>query len=192
MPTTLLTDAFDALPIGPLSADVGAHTEYHFLPEAAPKGNWGVACFASAGDRGLAWHVIHRDDKPVVAQTIESKHTHTHPMLNAGDFLWENYTLTVSFSPSLKAGQNGVVFRYHNNRCYYFFGFCNDGVALIMRRHDLAYRQPNEQILASAPCDWAPGRAYTATVTVTGSNIRASIDNLVTLEARDDTRPNGK
>ncbi len=192
MPSTLLTDEFDQLPVGTLSANVGAHTEYHFLPEAAPKGNWSVACFASGGDRGLAWHVESQDGKNIVTQTIENKHTHTHPMLNAGDFLWENYTLTVSFTPKEKTGQNGVVFRYHNNRCYYFFGFYNDAVTLLMRRHDVTYRQPNEKILATQTCAWTPGQTYTATVTVTGTHIQASIENVAKLEAHDSTWPKGK
>ncbi|MCZ6680564.1 MAG: hypothetical protein O7E52_25310, partial [Candidatus Poribacteria bacterium] len=43
-------DEFDQREAGMFSAPVGAHMEYHFLPEPAPKGNWTVACFASAAD----------------------------------------------------------------------------------------------------------------------------------------------
>ncbi|MDP6038993.1 MAG: hypothetical protein QGG64_10610, partial [Candidatus Latescibacteria bacterium] len=81
----LLEDEFDTLEVGRLSAEVGAHTEYHYLPEAAPKGNWTVACFASGGDRGLAWHVVQENGHKVVSQTITNKHVHTHPTLCAGD-----------------------------------------------------------------------------------------------------------
>ncbi len=53
---TLLQDAFVDLPIGQFSPEVGPHTEYHFLPEAAPKGNWTVSCFISPIESQRAWH----------------------------------------------------------------------------------------------------------------------------------------
>jgi hypothetical protein len=48
----LLDDDFGNLEPGLFSAPVGAHTEYHFLPEAAPRGGWTVACFSSDGCAG--------------------------------------------------------------------------------------------------------------------------------------------
>ena len=37
---TLLSEQFQEFELGMFSADVGPHTEYHFLPEAAPKNGW--------------------------------------------------------------------------------------------------------------------------------------------------------
>ena len=37
----LLDDDFSTYRSGLFSSTVGAHTEYHYLPEAARKGNWG-------------------------------------------------------------------------------------------------------------------------------------------------------
>ena len=34
---------------------VGAHTEYHYLPEAAPKGNWAASTFRSGIGTQRAW-----------------------------------------------------------------------------------------------------------------------------------------
>jgi len=39
----LFHDDFRGLGRGALSTHVGAHTEYHYLPEAAPEGNWAVS-----------------------------------------------------------------------------------------------------------------------------------------------------
>ena len=86
--TVLLEDDFSDLEVGMFSVSVGAHTEYHYLPEAAPKGNWAVACFGTGRDAGRAWHVQDRDGARVMAQTIDNPWTHTHPMLATGDFLW--------------------------------------------------------------------------------------------------------
>lgn len=188
----ILEDEFDTLEVGRLSAEVGAHTEYHYLPEAAPKGNWTVACFASGGDRGLAWHVVQENGHNVVSQTIENNHVHTHPTLCAGDVLWENYTVTATFTPQEKRAHSGLLFRYQNSRCYYFFGFHDNDVVIKMRRHGTGYRQPYENTLASQPCDWTEGQTYTATVKVNGPQIHSEIEGLVTLEATDETFANGK
>ncbi len=189
---TMLFDAFDTFTIGPFSADVGAHTEYHFLPEAAPKGNWTVACFASGGDRGLAWCVQEHNGQKVMAQVLNNTHAHTHPTLCAGDVLWQNYTLTATFTPHDNRAHSGLLFRYNNNRCYYFFGFNGPFVELKMRQHDTDYRQPFEKILAQQLIPWSPNQTYTATVTVSGHHIRAEIEGLVVFEADDDTYTHGK
>ena len=53
--TILLDDDFGQLPPGMFSGgEVGAHAEYHYLPELTPKGNWAVACFAN-GSRPQRW-----------------------------------------------------------------------------------------------------------------------------------------
>ncbi len=41
----IFEDDFDQLNPGLFSVTVGAHTEYHYLPEAAPKGHWAVTAF---------------------------------------------------------------------------------------------------------------------------------------------------
>ena len=41
----LLRDNFENMSLGTLMTDVGAHLEYHYLPEARNVGNWAVATF---------------------------------------------------------------------------------------------------------------------------------------------------
>jgi hypothetical protein len=190
--TTLLEDEFDQLRTGLFSAQVGAHTEYHYLPEAAPHGNWNVACFASGLGAGTAWHVRETDDGKTLAQTFESRRRDTHPMVIAGFPEWEDYRLEVSFTPQGSMGRTGIVFRYRNNRCYYFFGLV-EGVAQIVKvDHGTGYRQVTEEVLASVPCSWDVGTRYTATVTVKGDGIEAGIHDLVELQATDSTFSRGK
>ena len=95
----LLCEDFGDFETGMFSAPVGPHTEYHFLPEAAPKLGWAVACFASGQQAGTAWHVVEQDNHKAMCQTITNDKPHTHPMLTAGDALWGDYTLTVRFRP---------------------------------------------------------------------------------------------
>ncbi len=83
----LLDDDFGKLEPGLFSAPVGAHTEYHFLPEAVPRGGWTVACFSSDGSQ-RAWHVQQEGDRRVMAQTFDTSKRKFHPLLVAGDPLW--------------------------------------------------------------------------------------------------------
>jgi len=189
----LLDDDFSGLEPGMFSAPVGPHTEYHYLPEAAPRGNWAVSCFTWEQGAQRAWHVKAEDGRRVMAQTFENKRMkHTHPMLITGDTLWTDYTLEVGFAPESDTDQAGVVFRYRNDRCYYFFGLDGPRAVLKLVRHATDFHKPYEKILASKDLDWTPGNYYRAEVTVSGDHIRAGIGDAVLLEARDTTFPRGK
>jgi len=189
----LLEDDFSGLAPGMFSTPVGPHTEYHYLPEAAPKGNWAVSCFTWEPGAQRAWWVNPEHGAHVMAQTFDSKGmTHTHPMVITGDTLWADYTARVSFAADSHRDQCGIVFRYRNDRCYYFFGLDGEKVLLKMVRHATDFHQPYEKILAAEDFDWEAGRYYTAVVELVGDKIRASIEDGPVLEAVDTTYPRGK
>lgn len=192
MTEILLQDNFSGLEIGLFSAEVGAHTEYHYLSEAAPKGNWTVACFTSHKGAGKAWQVKQHNGARIMAQTSQNDYVHTHPILSTGDPLWRNYTATIRFTPEVKHGHVGVAFRYQNSRCYYFFGLNEAGLILKLVQHETDYHQPYEQILAEQPCGWEPGQTYFLYVTALGQFLTGTIEGLGTLEAQDDRYPKGK
>ncbi|MBN2289517.1 MAG: hypothetical protein JXQ83_09315, partial [Candidatus Glassbacteria bacterium] len=150
----LLEDDFSGLDPGMFSAPVGPHTEYHYLPEAAPRGNWAVSCFTWEHGAQRAWRVLEENGDQVLAQTFENKQMkHTHPMVIAGDTLWADYTLQVRFSPESGSGRSGVVFRYRNDRCYYFFGLEGGEAVLRLVRHATGFHQPYEKILGRRQLD---------------------------------------
>jgi hypothetical protein len=184
-PTLLLNDDFSGLDAGLFSAPVGARTEYHYLPEAAPRGNWAVACFGTGKDTGRAWQIVESEGRKSMVQTIESRRSHTHPMVVTGDPLWSDYTVEVRFTPDSPEGRCGCVVRYQNSRCYYFFGFDNGNVVLLKVDHETIIHQPNETVLASVDATLSPGTEYTAFVTVDGGNINARIEGGIALEAED-------
>jgi hypothetical protein len=189
----LLEEDFSGLEPGLLSAPVGPHTEYHYLPEAAPRGNWAVSCFTWEDGSQEAWVVEEEGGSRRLVQTFDNREIdHTHPLVITGDELWKDYTLTVRFSPESDRDQSGIVFRYRNDRRYYFFGL-EAGRAVIRKvDHASGFHKPSVRVLAEQTLDWTPGRYYTATVQVTGNRIRAGIDDLVSLEAQDDTFGKGK
>jgi len=115
----------------------------------------------------------------VMAQTFNKPQRNFHPLLVAGDPLWTDYVLTVRFAPQGEGVTNAVVFRYRNNRCYYFFGL-QAGRAVLKR-----VRDEQETVLAERKCPWKAGREYVAAVTVEGRHIRAEIEGVCVLEAED-------
>ena len=189
----LMDDDFDGLRRGPLFAEVGAHTEYHYIPEAVPKGLWAVSAFTPDFRTQLAWTVRQVGSDRCIVQTFDNvKISHTHPMIVAGDSLWRDYTVTVDFAPESVRDQSGLVFRYRNDRCYYFFGVEGDRAVLKRVKHATGFHKPAEKILAQLPYRWETGVTLFAVVEVKGDRIRARLGENTVLEARDDTFPKGK
>jgi rhamnogalacturonan endolyase len=175
----LLEDDFRGLKAGMFSPGViGAHGEYHYLPEVAPQGNWVVSCYKSFESQ-RAWRVIEEKDERIMYQTYtpeEDEKAFTHNIVIAGDDLWKDYTLEVIFAPDENTGdQSGVLFRYRNDRCYYFFGVKGSSAIIKSVKDAKAYHQPDEIILAEKPFEWEPGKYLTAVVSLEGDYIRARI-----------------
>ncbi len=161
----LLKDDFRGLRLGLVSDVVGAHTEYHYLREAAPQGNWAVSAFKSDGSQ-RAWRLIEEDGTRVMHQSYNNRETFTHPMLIAGDPLWQNYRVTLDFAPASDKAQSGIVFRYRNSRCYYFFGVQGQKAILKMVRDATGFHKPYEVVLAQKACAWTSGKYLTAQMDV--------------------------
>jgi len=194
-PEVLLQDDFSALRIGMFSSGViGAHAEYHYLPQLAPKGNWVVSCFRSDGSQ-RAWRVLGEDGARMMYQSYRAskdEREYTHPMIIAGDSLWADYTVSVRFAPESSEAQSGLVFRYQNDRCYYFFGVDGSQAILKMVRHETGFHKAYQKILAQRDYSWTPGQYLTAKVVVKGRHIRAELGNGTVLEADDSTYSKGK
>jgi len=189
----LLKDDFRMLDTGLFSAPVGPHTEYHYLAEAGIKGNWVVSSFGSGSDWGSAWRVESDQSSKVMYQTMLNRSLRSsHPMIIAGDSLWQNYKLTVQFQPENDSQYSGIAFRYRNDRCFYFFGIKNSKVYISMFKHAGNFNSLNEKILAEQPFTFTPGQYLTAIVTVNNSSIEAKLNNNITLKVTDNTYLKGK
>lgn len=189
----LFEDRFGDLRTGSLGSVVGAHAEYHYLPEMAAKGNWSITSFSGSPYWQQAWRVARHDGKPVLLQTFHNTTVkHYHPMVVGGDPLWRDYTVTVKFAPETTQGRSGLVFRYHNDRCYYFFGVDGPEAQLKKIQHEAAFRVPVETVLASQPFAWPAGEILTAEVTVVGSHFEAKLNGKVVLRGDDNTFSEGR
>src|SRR5580765_1867993 len=147
----LLDDDYQSMKLEMISSDVvGAHTEYHYLPNAAPKGNWSVSCFRTDPSQ-RAWRLIEENGERFIWQSYtesDRERPYTHPLLIAGDEFWTDYTVDVNFAPESDRFQSGVVFRYHNDRVYYFAGVIGQKAVLKKINDGIAFRKMDETVLA--------------------------------------------
>ncbi len=113
-------------------------------------------------------------------------------MIITGDELWGNYSVEVKFAPLAKPLLSGIVFRYRNDRCNYFFGVQNNKAVLKLLNHGTGFYKPNEKILAEAAFDYHEGAYLAAFISVKDHLIIARIENGPTLKAEDSTFTNGR
>ena len=184
--TLLFYDDFKTQKRGPLSHNLGAHTEYHYLSAAAPKGNWAVS-----NDRGW-WSIREVKGERFLYQSKYDEAIYTHPMIITGDQFWEDYEIIVRFSAESNEQQSGIVFRYQNDRCYYFFGLVENKVVLKMVKHAIGFHQPYEKILSQQNFEWNVNDWITAKISVTGNQIQAQLNDYISSSATDDSYEKGK
>ena len=183
---TLFQDDFTLLRRGPLSTRLGAGTEYHYLPEAAPRGGWAVS-----NDRGW-WSVREEAGDRYIYQGNLDVLEYAHPMIVTGDELWEDVQISVWFMPESYAEQCGIVFRYQNDRCYYFAGVKDNQAILKRVNHGLGFHKPNEKILKQTAFNWQIGEAIRAEINVEGSYIIVVMNDRIMLNGVDSTFQRGK
>lgn len=186
----LLADDYLQLQRGPLGSSYGAQTEYHYLPEAAPKGNWAVSTFRY--NLPQSWYLREIDKKRVIYQNGLNNDIHWHPMIITGSEFWQNYNFGSSFRAESKEFQCGVIFRYQNDRCYYFFGLKDDTVKLKMIRHETAFRKPFEVILAQDKYVHDEGKFVHVEISLKDSLIKATIMGGPSFSVTDTTYTHGK
>lgn len=192
---TLFHDDFSGLKPQMISGGViGALAEYNTIDAVRPKGNWSVGTFRS-DESQRAWRLIVEDKKHIMYQSYEAnlnEREYTHPILLAGDTLWNDYTVDVAFSAENKMGLSGVLFRYQTNRHYYFFGVRGDSALIMKVNGSNAFRVSNQVVLAKEKFDWKPEELLNAKIDISGTHIKATINGVVSMEANDPDFQKGK
>jgi rhamnogalacturonan endolyase len=186
----LFSDDYSTIPRGPMGSDLGAHTEYHYLHQAKPKGNWAISTFRN--NLPSSWDVRIINKKKVLLQNGVNTNKHWHPMVVAGDILWQDYTIHTSFNPLGKEKQCGIVFRYNNDRCYYLLGVRQDTAFIKMVKHANAYHKPYEIILAAEHFSYAVDQELIVTIELHQNQIAASFENGPKFNISDTTFRSGK
>ncbi len=197
--TVLFEDEFDHLPIGYLSSESGPLTEFYYLPEAGQKGNWTITSFGKEEGYQTAWEIVEEGETVFLRQNYSNLDSemrplkrHTHSSIIAGDSLWSNYSLRFTFVPHEILDKCGIMFRYQNDRCYYFFGMEGNMLMLKLVQHATAPYRPYEKVLASRKIHWKPGEKYECVVTLRDNRIYAQVNDTINLVASDNTFGKGK
>ena len=113
-------------------------------------------------------------------------------VLIAGDELWKDYTVRLTFEPESPDKQCGLVFRYRNDRCYYFFGVRNNRIILTMVQHATGLRKPYEVILAQDTVPAGQKVPLLLSVKVMEDHIEAQINQGPVFSVTDSTYAGGK
>jgi hypothetical protein len=189
---TVFYDDFSSFETGIISPAVGPHTEYHFLKEAQLTGNWKVTSFYfSPRGADTAWRIEMNDGKKAMFQSINNTLNFTHPMITGGNPLWQDYAATVDFTP-VDSGRVGLIFRYHNDRQYYFWGFDKNNLSIIKVNHETAFHTPNETILATKPIAKEQGKRYSLRAETEGDMIKTYLNGELLFSVSDSTFSKGK
>ncbi len=186
----LLDEDFSSLPRGPLSTDAGAHTEYQYIAEARPQTRWTVATFRY--NLPPSWEIRKPDDRQVMVQSATNTDEHWHPMVQTGSSFWSDYEVEIEFSPSDTKKRNGMVFRYQNNRCYYFLGIEADSVKLIKVEHEKAFRVPDETLLAAVNLTVCHDAPIVLKAALNGASITCILPDGTQLNSTDSSFASGK
>jgi len=188
---TLFLDDFNTTKQGPYSIAVGAHTEYHYLHEAAPKGKWEVSTFT--WHTMLPWSVRANSegDNQMVCDLVNTLTSHTHPLLCAGNRFWGDYDLSVNLNLESDEKMCGIIARYQNDRCYYLFCLDKGKVQIKYVNHARAFHEPYMEILSEVEHNLELGTDLTMQFSVRGNRLSGKIGDLL-IEAHDDRYALGK
>ncbi len=186
----LLNEDFSTLPHGPLGSDVGAHTEYHYIAEARPQTRWAVSTFRY--NLPPSWEIRKHENGQMLVQFGTNPNKHWHPMVVTGSEFWNNYTVEVEFMPEDLKRRNGLVFRYQNDRQYYFAGIENDSVKIIKVNDGKAFQVPDETVLAAVSYSGNKNENIAMWVEVIGDEINCKVNDAIELQAKDSTFKKGK
>lgn len=188
----LLDDDFSGYEPGFFGRSVGPELEYHFFEDKFPAGAWTHSAFADRKD-DTAFRVVNYLDKKVLFNAWTNKDLpHTHPMLNAGEKYWGNYIAESRITFLNLNDQTGIIFRYQNDRQYYYFGReGKDKLVLYSVDNETAFRVPKEDILAITDFSWEKNRTYKFRIKVEEGNIEAYVDDAPVFRVSDNKYAKG-
>lgn len=188
MQTTVFTDGFQELVAGENPSNSSSNPGIYFDPLRGKIGNWTVASSLMEPGFSNAWEVRREGDEHFLAQTftnLDQSNTPlslvTHPLIVAGDSLWQDYTIDAEFTPLAKFDKCGVVFMYRNPVDYMFFGIEGNTVILKHVQQSVTPRRPIEKILEYRPLVWTPGERLHATVTVRRNKVITVLNDSISL-----------
>jgi hypothetical protein len=195
----LFEDGFDELPVGIVSPSEGPVLQYHYIKGAGQVGEWTVSAFGPQQGFERAWEIAEgtggnylRQNYHAVSSSLTPAHPGIHPLIVAGDSIWHDYKIEFSFSPGKLFDKCGVIFKYQDNRSYYFYGMEGNMLVLKMVQHATAPQRPFEKVLFSTPFNWQTGTTYRGDISIKQNRIYTLLNDSLSMVATDQTYVRGK
>lgn len=142
----LFRDKYKNMPLGPIGLkNLDAFLEYHYIANALNSKDWEISTFHYS--LPPSWYIVKNKRNKYIYQNKYNNLKHWHPIIITGTNIWNNYKTITSFILTDYKGRNGIVFRYQNDRCYYFAGSNNGYFSIIKINHEKAFRDPDEKIM---------------------------------------------
>jgi len=116
----------------------------------------------------------------------------THPIIVAGDSMWNDCKIEVDFTPMAKFDKCGVVFGYQHPNEFYFFGTEGNTVTLKHISQSVTPLRPIERILEYRPLVWTPGVEMHVVVTVRRNKISTILNDSIRMYEENETVLPGK
>ncbi|MGE5604841.1 MAG: hypothetical protein ACM3YE_04025 [Bacteroidota bacterium] len=185
----LFQEDFQSFKIGdfPYEPFLGAMGEYHYRPKSWYGGQWYDPTPIMGAGGIKTWHIIEQDGLKCIEYSFTVKpDLDSLIILTTGDSDWTDYTVTCRLRLLLTSSAAGLIFRYNNSLCYYWFGFNNGALELTKRD------QQNRTVLAKKDFQYTPDEFYEFKIKCTGGNIECCINGAKQFEAEDATYQRGK
>lgn len=197
--TTIFTDGFQELGRGARPFYCAGDPAIYFHPCRGDLGQWRVASTLRQEGFNDSWKIIVENGTKSLLQTFTNLNPNseplslvTHPMIVAGDSLWNDYTIDVEFTPQAIYDKCGVVFKYRNPTEFYFFGIEGNTVTLKLVRPSVTPLRPFERILDFRPLVWKPGDRFHAVVNIRRDKITTILNDSIRLVAEKQPQMSGK
>ena len=188
--TTVFTDGFQELEPGDRPFEDPSDPAVCYDASRGKLGPWSVATTLRQAQFDQAWVIRKEGGENYLAQTFDNLNDKnsplsliTHPMIVAGESLWSDYSIDVSFSPQAIFDKCGVVFGYKHPADFYFFGIEGNTVTLKHVQQPVTPLRPNEHILDTRPLVWSPGDRFEATVTVRRNKVSTILNDSINMHA---------
>lgn len=151
-------------------------------------GQWRVATSLRQEGYSEAWQIHEGADGKSLFQTFanldkqnEPLSLTTHPIIVAGDSMWNDCKIELEFTPLSKFDKCGLVFGYQHTNDFYFFGTEGNTVILKHISQPLTPLRPFERILKYRPLVWTPGEKMHAVVTIRRNSVSMVLNDSISM-----------